>query len=49
VNSFSGHGFYIIPLAANGAANRLEHFHGIRRLLLTRLRFSMDKTFNSML
>jgi hypothetical protein len=49
VNSFFPHEFYRIPLAAAGAADRLELFPDVRVLLLMRLWFSMDKTFNSML
>jgi len=30
LNSFSGHGFYLIPLAAHRAADLLEHFHDLR-------------------
>ena len=30
MNSFSGYGFYLIPLAAGRAADRLERFHDLR-------------------
>jgi hypothetical protein len=30
VNSFSGHGFYIIPLAADCLIDLFEHFHDRR-------------------